>query len=381
MKLQTGLYEQGAWVWQNDSDLKPELAQVVIAFGSKALLADGAPLAALRQQFPHAQLVAASTSGEIVGERVTDDTVVATALYLEKGTTHVVSTRIGSHIDSFSAGAHLIQELAAQEGLKAVFVLSDGALVNGTELASGFNSLSKDVPVSGGLAGDADRFESTLVAHNDTTAHGMVVAIGFYGDAIHASHGSFGGWDEFGPERTITRSEKNKLMEIDGRPALDLYKTYLGPYSDELPGSALLFPLALREADKPGHLVRTILSLSEVDGSMTFAGNMPEGSTVRLMKANFDKLINAAGTAAHQATQADLQENQALLALCVSCVGRKLVLKERAEEEVAAVRQALPPQAHTLGFYSYGEISPYQNKVSCDLHNQTMTITLISESF
>jgi hypothetical protein len=127
--------------------------------------------------------------------------------------------------------------------------------------------------------------------------------------------------------------------------------------------------------------VRTILSINEADGSMVFAGNMPEGSKVRLMKANFEKLIGAAGTAASQAKQASLQKNQALLALCVSCVGRKLVLQDRAEEEIAAVRGMLPPQAHTVGFYSYGEISPYQNQVTtCDLHNQTMTITLLSEA-
>jgi hypothetical protein len=258
-------------------------------------------------------------------------------------------------------------------------VLSDGALVNGSELVAGFNSLSGSVPVSGGLAGDADRFESTLVCHNQQTAHGMVAAIGFYGDALVASHGSLGGWDEFGPERTITRSAQNVLVEIDGRPALELYKTYLGPYSEELPGSSLLFPLALREAGNPEHLVRTILGLNEADGTMTFAGNMPEGSTVRLMKANFDKLIHAAGTAAEQARQDSADTDQQALALCVSCVGRKLLLQERAEEEVAAVCKALPPNTHTLGFYSYGEISPNANHVACNLHNQTMTITLLRE--
>jgi hypothetical protein len=379
MNVETGLLENGLWSWPSEAISNKAQAQLVLAFGAKGMLLAEGPLADLRQRYPAAAIVAASTAGEIVGARVLDDSLVATALYFKHSTVATAATQIENHADSASAGAHLMQELMGKEGLQGIFVLSDGALVNGSELVAGLSSVAGNIPISGGLAGDGDRFESTLVSHNGVTAKGMVAAVGFYGEAIQLSYGSFGGWDEFGPERIITKAEQNVLMEIDGRSALELYKTYLGPYSEELPGSALLFPLAMRETGKPEMLVRTILGINETDGSMTFAGNMPVGSTVRLMKANFENLIHAAGTAAGQALQPASSQGHASLALCISCVGRKLVLQDRADEEIIAVREVLPPQTTTVGFYSYGEISPYKKEVGCNLHNQTMTITLLHE--
>jgi hypothetical protein len=233
--------------------------------------------------------------------------------------------------------------------------------------------------VTGGLAGDGARFSRTFAGLDLVPEEGNVVAVGFYGDHLKIGHGSFGGWDEFGPERTITRSEKNILFEIDGKNALDLYKEYLGPYSEELPGSALLFPLSIREPDSNEHLVRTILSINEQEKSMLFAGNMPEGSKIRLMKANFDRLINGSSTAARNSFSS-LENGSPELALLVSCVGRKLILQERTDEEVQAVKQIFGDQTSLAGFYSYGEISPFNPNTRCELHNQTMTITTFSES-
>jgi hypothetical protein len=67
------------------------------------------------------------------------------------------------------------------------------------------------------------------------------------------------------------------------------------------------------------------------------------------------------------------------LALLISCVGRKLVLRQRVEEEVEAVRDVVGRDAVMTGFYSYGEIAPFSASARCELHNQTMTITTLSE--
>ena len=73
-----------------------------------------------------------------------------------------------------------------------------------------------------------------------------MVAVGLYGEHVKLGHGSKGGWDTFGPERIVTKSDGNVLYELDDKPALALYKEYLGDRAAGLPGSALLFPLALR---------------------------------------------------------------------------------------------------------------------------------------
>jgi hypothetical protein len=158
-----------------------------------------------------------------------------------------------------------------------------------------------------------------------------------------------------------------------------LYKRYLGDRASGLPATALLFPLALRSGSSdPKVLVRTVLSVNEENQSMTFAGDVMQGHLAQLMRANFDRLIDGASQAAlHTRSAADVPGRETL-SIAISCVGRRLVLGERTEEELEAALDDLPEGTKQIGFYSYGEISPYTTG-QCDLHNQTMTLTTISE--
>jgi hypothetical protein len=252
-------------------------------------------------------------------------------------------------------------------------------MVNGSDLVRGMNeSLPSGVTISGGLAGDGPRFEKTLVGLDENIQIGNIAAIGLYGDHLEVSYSSRGGWDSFGPDRKITKSKANVLYELDGKSALSLYKKYLGDLAAQLPGSALLFPLAIRVGEHGQPLVRTILSINEAEQSMTFAGNMPEGAYARLMKANFDRLIDAAAGAAETCLIA-FDKTPPQLALLVSCVGRRIVLGQRIDEEIDSVRDEFGKETALAGFYSYGEISPLGPTAGCELYNQTMTITAFRE--
>lgn len=264
------------------------------------------------------------------------------------------------------------------ENMKNILIFSDGHRVNGSELVRGLQEhLPEVVIITGGLAGDGSRFEKPLVGMNEIPIEGRVAAIAFYGDSLSVTFGSAGGWDSFGPERLITRSKKNILFELDGKPALDIYKLYLGEYAGELPGSGLLFPLCIRSAGSEKLIVRTILGIDEEEKSLIFAGDMPENAYARLMKANFDRLIEGASVAAQNSIEKDLHKPE--LAILISCVGRKLLLGQRIEEEVEIIRALYGSGTCLSGFYSYGEISPTSDFGSCELHNQTMTITTFSE--
>ena len=195
-------------------------------------------------------------------------------------------------------------------------------------------------------------------------------------DRAHVFH-SWSAQAEISP-MVITRAEGNVLYELDGQSALSLYKKYLGDLAAELPGSALLFPLSIRTEDGGTSVVRTILSVNDADESMTFAGDMPVGAYARLMKANFDRLIDGASLAANE-SQETIGTPGPDLAVLISCVGRKVVLGQRTEEEVESVREVLGERTAIAGFYSYGEISPFTASTRCELHNQTMTITTFSE--
>jgi hypothetical protein len=279
--------------------------------------------------------------------------------------------------DSRDAGGRLAAALDAP-GLRGVLVLSDGLAVNGSELAAGLrDGLPAGVQVTGGLAGDGERFTSTWVLCDGEPRTRVVAAVGLYGDAVRLGHGSRGGWDRFGPERTVTRSAGNVLYELDGRPALALYKEYLGRRAAGLPATGLLFPLEVRTPGGPG-LVRTILAVDEEEQSLTFAGDLPQGAGAQLMRASLDRLVDGAEHAAAGASTAHDGDGGPVLAISISCVGRRLVLGELCEDEVEASLAALPPGSSQVGFYSYGEIAP-NGGVGCELHNQSMTITTLSE--
>jgi hypothetical protein len=350
-------------------------AQLVLAFGGTDLVR-GARLDELRQAYPRAALLGCSTAGEIFGTQVTDDSLVVTAVEFASTRVAGVGVSIAPGQDSFASGVKLA-EMLDPHGLVHVFVLSDGLHVNGSALVAGLTSrLAPSVTVTGGLAGDGPHFRETAVAWNGVAEPCRIAAVGFYGAALRVGYGSLGGWDPFGPERLITRSRGNVLYEVDGRSALALYKAYLGAHARDLPASGLLFPLSLRTPGGAG-VVRTILAVDEAAQSMTFAGDVPEGAYVRLMKANFDRLIDGAVGAARTSYEA-LGAAPADLAILISCVGRKLVLKQRVEEELEGVREIMGATP-LAGFYSYGEISPFTPSARCELHNQTMTITTLAE--
>jgi hypothetical protein len=373
--------EQIRWqgdAWEPDGIGQLAREQLVLLFGSPAALKTPAPIQELKKAYPRAHILGCSTAGEIAATSVLDETLVATAVHFQHTDLHGVRLKLRDGMDSFEAGRLLSRELD-KGGLVHVFVLSHGVDVNGSALVEGLaKHLPPGVAITGGLAGDGARFQETLVLWEGAPETRSITALGFYGPRLRVGYGSLGGWDSFGPYRTITRSSGNVLYELDGRSALELYKAYLGEQADGLPATGLLFPLSLQTPGSAEPVVRTLLAVSEEEQSITFAGDMPEGRKARFMRANFDHLIDGAATAA-RASYEGLGAASPDLAILISCVGRKLVLKERIDEEVKGVRRVLGEHTVLAGFYSYGEISPFTPGAVCKLHNQTMTITTFSE--
>lgn len=369
---------EGGLKGQTEAGFSPGL---VMFFGSRAALADGCAYAALKSVYPESLCVGCSTGGQFTRDTLSDDTVLAVAVAFDEASVCLASAEISETDGSRSCGRKLAEGLP-NEGLRSVLVFSDGLHVNGSELVAGLQeTLPPGVVLSGGLAGDGSLFETTLVAANCAPRSGLVAAIGFYGESLTIGTGSAGGWDSFGPRRRITRSEGNVLFELDGSPALALYERYLGEEDiAALPGSALLFPLKIENPSQPqSDVVRTILAIDRDKGSMTFAGDMPQGWSAQLMRGNFEHLIEGAALAAHQAAPAD-REAQGF-SLLVSCIGRRLLLSQRASDEIDSAVAKLSRDHAMIGFYSYGEISPHAQSGYCQLHNQTMTVLSVSEKW
>ena len=380
MQLEQRIWSSQTQAWKTAKTFEQTVQpQLVLVFATASLIANEPLLNQVREWYPHSIITGCSTSGEIANGFIENESMVVTALYFEKSSILARTKQINDANESLDVGAKLIQQLPF-EGLKHVLVLSEGLHINGTKLVEGMmQSLPKSISVTGGLAGDGADFKETFILHPETGAvKDLVVAVGIYGADFKVGYGSCGGWDIFGVERLVTKSVNNVLYEIDNAPALSLYKSFLGELATQLPSSGLLFPLSIRTVANEEPIVRTILAIDEATQSLTFAGDIPEGSYVKLMKANINHLVDGAHTAAER-SRTTMGETEPEFALLVSCVGRKLVMKQMTEEEIEAVHDVLGLDTVLSGFYSYGEIAPFNKNGSCSLHNQTMTITTFSE--
>jgi hypothetical protein len=374
MKIETLALKDGSWKVEKSID-NLESVNLVTVFGDTDEFTKDEHYKYLRERYPNAAIAGCSSAGNIQGEEISQSKLVATAVSFD-------SSKVVLHSLEFTDGDNINEvskKLASKfdkQGLKHIFILADGLNLNGSELVQGFNEAT-DITKTGGLAGDGDKFEKTFVMANDVAKQRVIVALGFYGEALKIGSGCYGGWSEFGTQRLVTKSKSNILYELDGQPALDLYKSYLGEYAADLPNSGLRFPLSIKEKEGDPEVIRTLLGIDEESKSIIFAGNIPEGFTARLMKPNIDLLIDGAGEAAHLA---NMNNGKTALGLVVSCVGRKIVMNQLVDEELESVGEELGKDVILTGFYSYGEIAPFENDIqNCQLHNQTMTLTVVYE--
>ncbi|MCC7055752.1 MAG: FIST C-terminal domain-containing protein [Gemmatimonadaceae bacterium] len=366
--------------WSDGTAADPQGAvQLLLAFGP----VDAPPQSwfdDVAARWPNARLVYSTAGGQIDGLDVVDADVVVTGLAFERARVHVVQHDGAGILPSAAMGSDLAAELAGLAELRHVLLFLDGLYIDGSEFTATLTAgLPAGVSVSGGLASDGVAFVRTGVGVDGPPAERRVVAVALCGASLAIGTGSAGGWEPFGPERVISRAYGTTVLELDDQRALDIYRRYLGDLAAELPGSALLFPLALTAADGAPSVVRTILGIDEAEGSLRFAGAMPQGYRVRLMRSTNDSILDGAHLAA-SAARAEMDGVEPAAMFCVSCIGRREVLRSRVEEEVEEVSQ-LAPGAVITGYYSNGEISPPSGAAGqrALLHNQTMTITAIGE--
>ena len=378
MIRKTYLYENEVWNEDLDASLNSKNT-LVICFGNSEYSLINSAFDDVFKTYDNSIIVGCSTAGEIYQDELYEESLSIAVIKFEKSQIRFESSLLNDASESFDVGFDIAKKLC-MDNLKGIFVLSDGLNVNGSQLTKGINAdlTCEDIIVTGGLAGDDARFEKTWVLLDNKPVSNYVTAVGFYGDDVTIAHGSKGGWSQFGINRMVTESKANVLYKLDHKPALEVYKTYLGNSAKDLPSSGLLYPLMIKEDDDVESKVRTILAINEQDQSITFAGDIPTGSEVMFMKASFAQLIEGANGASKSALIQEHNKEEAIN-IAISCVGRKLVLGQRTEDEIEAVLDNLDESVLQVGYYSYGEISPLASG-KCDLHNQTMTLTLIWES-
>jgi len=350
-----------------------EDANIVFLFGDSDAVESATNFEAVKAMYPNADIVGTSSSGNIQGIEISDAVIIGTAVQFEKARTEISIVDFTSADDVEQQAGAMIDQLP-KENLKHVFVLSEGLLINGSDLVRGLNSKAIGFTISGGMAGDGERFETTLIIANEVARKNRAVAIGFYGD-VTISTAYHAGWSPFGDDKIVTKSRKNVLLELNNRPALEIYKEYLGEFAEDLPYSGMRFPLNIKANEESDPVIRTLLAIDEEENSIIFAGDIPEGYIARLMKPDMDVLIDGSEVFTKDIS---IPNTNTALGLTVSCVGRRVVMKELIEEELESINEVLGDNVYLSGFYSYGEISPlHDEQQTCQLHNQTISLTAV----
>jgi hypothetical protein len=362
--------------WSNNLEPSKNLeVKLVLVFASKATIKhEYTSIPFLKSNFPNAEIVLSSTAGEIYNDLIHEKSILISAFEFKSTEIKTISQELIEN-NNFKNGKDMAKFLNSAD-LRFVMIFSDGMKTYGKHLIDGVNSIfSSNVIVSGGMSGDDGLFKETYLGLNDSPKPNNIVMVGFYGDQLKVSNSAKGGWEVFGQKRKVTKSKANILYEIDGNPALDLYEKYLGNFAKDLPGSALLYPFKIIYPNDTVSVIRTILSIDRETKSLIFAGDIPEGTDMYLMHTNKKGLVNGA----IEAIDCALKEiNNPELAIAVSCIGRKQVMKEWAEDEIDAIRSKTS-NIPLIGFYSYGEFSTSLIDGKCHLHNETMCVTLLRE--
>lgn len=333
---------------------------------------------------PGTPVVGCTTDGEISTPGLSTDSVVVLALASDQIKFSTVAVDFLSQ-DSFKAGIKVGDQFI-NTNVKYMQIFSDGLLGNGSKIVEGIQKvLGKSIIIAGGTAGDGSLFTRTYQYHNDKVLTNSIVGVGFEGK-FSFSTGVSSGWTPVGMAKEVTKSTGNVVYELDGQPALDVYKKFLGKHASMLPAVGVEYPLALLgpqgDVGEDGYfLCRATMGVDHEKGSITFAGDVPQGVMVKMTMGNDLDVIKAAKEAAQRALD-QLKKNkniQPKVVFLYSCMARKIVLGSRTNEEILAVKEVIGKDFPIIGFYTYGEYAPIgKQNMSC-LHNEVATITIIGE--
>lgn len=376
MKIQTYLYTESLWDKNLDGSLDSS-DTLVIVFGTIHIEKVSDALSSIYDTYPNSTIIGCSSGGEIYDAEIYDESLSVSVLRFQKGEFRVVYKKVDED-QSFEIGKEIADELSEDE-LKGVFIISNVLGVNGSEIMKGMNkTLPKGAKVIGGLAGDGVDFGKTWIINGRKIVNDYICVVGFYGKDLHIKHSCRCGWRKFGIDRKVTHAYDNILYTLDNKPALQLYKRYLGEHASQLPASALYFPLMLQNEDKSESKFRAIKAIDEENDSIILAGNIEQNSLVSFAVASLDDLISSSQEAVNELV-AEFDEQTEALCVCVGCVARRFVLKQQAEDELEVIKDALGENIGMVGFYSFGEFSRSESGC-CDFCNQTMALSLIYES-
>lgn len=328
-------------------------------------------------------LVGCTTDGEISSAGLSTESVVILALTSDTVRFHTTAVPALSQ-GSYEAGVKIGQAFAGKN-CRYLQIFSDGLTGNAVKIIDGIKSvLGRQILIAGGTAGDGGRFARTFQYYDGEVLTDSITAVAFEGDySIGTGIGC--GWFPVGTAKQVTKARDNIVYELDGQPALPIYEKFLGRYASQLPAVGVEYPLGLLDnhddiAGDEYFLCRATMGVDHEQQFIRFAGDIPEGSMVKMTMGNENDLLKAAGKAARDALidmRHHSEEIQPQAVFLYSCMARRIVLGSRTAEEIDEIRKITGEDVPIIGFYTYGEYGPAGKRKLSRFHNETVTISII----
>lgn len=364
--------------------LLPHPPDIIWAFG--AIKFDQEQLlAGIGSVAPGVTVIGCSTDGEIATTGLGLDSLVTLAVASDTIRFHTAQVEQVS-ADSYAAGAALGEKFKNLD-CSYIQIFTEGIKANADEILLGMKaSLGNDISVAGGASGDGGVFKQTFQYHNESVLTDSIVAVAFEGD-FEFSTGVGCGWFPVGIAKKVTKATGNVVYELDGQPALQVYEKYLGRHASKLPAVGVEYPLGLlaptsEPDDSDTFVCRATMGVDHQAGSITFAGDIPEGVWVKMTMGYESDIIQAATEAARTAMDKLLGRNPEIkpkIVFIYSCMARKIVLGSKTQNEIAAVQNIVGDTIPIIGFYTYGEFAPAGESNASYFHNETVTLSIIGE--
>ncbi len=338
----------------------------------------------IRERYPNVVLIGGTSIGEMSSAMAFQEDSLTLMLFCSDEVSFGVGVGYEASEDTIASAKSAIAQATAGKDLSEVklcYSLGDGLSLDGVAMVAGLKeAVGCGIPIVGGLTAEDWQFEHTyqLISTPDKTEvlQNAIVALTFAGN-LNVSYGTATGQRPIGLKGKVTKSISNILYEIDEKPAKNFYVHTLGEGDVAVVrsgswGSAI----AVYEPEETDFYVRSPNLDGNPDGSIAFFGHVAEQAIVQLTESDSESLLSSAQEA-FQKAQAAYPGTEPAAALMVSCASRMKALGTRVGEEYKLTEDFLGKQLPSIGFYAYGEISPFTGKTDAHFHNETFTALLI----
>jgi hypothetical protein len=334
-------------------------------------------------------LVGCSSAGEIISSGPLKRSIIVLLFSSDR---IAVTAGFGESAHENPRQAGQRASFMAVQGIKkerhAFLIFPDGLAGNGSDILRGCQeALGTSFLIVGGSAADDYSFKKTFQFFQDKVLTNSVVGALFGGEVSVGIGGAVALDAELGKPRKVTKSYLNRVDELDGSPAANLYAEYFGSVAEELKQEflarlTLAYPLGVSIIGEEEYLLRNVLRVDPATGALIYSADIPEQSHVRLMMSSRETILSSASRAAVQSLNC-LNGKKPLFALVFNSVARKKLLRFQAKEEVQTIQQALGESVPLAGFYSYGEQAPLgaaMHRGQSHFHNESVVVVTVAEN-